>query len=94
MSQLWKDTVPFPKYAEMETVPGIRYEMVHVAEEGQYQFALGAGLVKHNGLLYASWANSWRAENDNNTIYAEKCSYDGGKTWENYRRISKKEEGF
>ena len=94
MYELWNNGTPYPKYEDIKKVGGIEYEILFDAITGQYQFSLGTAIVRYKNRIYCSWANSWRGENDNNTILAEKVSYDGGNSWENYRRISKKEEGF
>lgn len=94
MFELWSKDKPFPAFSELEFPENIEYGTIHTAIRGEYQFALGMAIKSHNGVLYASWANSWRNENDNNTILSQKQSFDGGKTWENLIRISKKDEGF
>ena len=94
MYQLWDEQKKFPEFGEMKDIEGLKHIKVHEAIEGEYQFLLGAAIIKYQGTLYSSWGNSWRGENDDNTILAEKCSKDGGFTWEQYRRISVKEPGF
>lgn len=94
MYNLWDDRLPFPEYCEMRTIKDINYVNIHTAVEGEYQFLLGAAIVKHNEMLYASWANSFRNENDDNTILAQKISCDGGLTWTDYKKISKTDIGF
>ena len=93
MYKLWNGAV-FPKFEEMSPIKNIEYANAHTAIEGEYQFLLGAAIIKHKSVLYASWGNSLRNENDDNTILAGARSYDGGKTWVEYERISKKDKGF
>lgn len=93
MYNLWNGKSSFPAFGELSNIEGIRHIEVHTAIDGDYQFLLGAAIVKHNGLLRISFANSYRFENDDNTILAEKCSYDGI-SWGDYKRISDKTEGW
>ena len=90
MYKLWNDD----NADKMKNLENIQYINVHTAIDGEYQFLLGAAIIKHENKLHASWGNSFRKENDNNTILAEKCSFDNGKTWTDHRKISKTEEGF
>ena len=78
----------------MLEIEGIEHHIMHKAIPGKYHFLLGPAITKHNGVFRASWSNSWRSENDNNTILTEGCSYDGGRTWQDEHVISKKEEGL
>lgn len=94
MFPLWDPSKPFPALEETEFLPGTEYHEIHTAVAGEYQFLLGAAVIRHNGLLRASWGNSFREENDDNTIIFEKCSRDGGKTWDTGRRISRRDAGF
>lgn len=94
MFELWNNEIPFPDYENLETVQGIEYIDLHTAIDGEYQFALGNAIIKYNGVFYASWANSWRNENDNNTIVTQKNSYDGGYNWVNKKQITRTDEGY
>ena len=94
MYQIWDESKAFPSFEKMKTIDGMEHVMLHEAIEGEYQFLLGAAIIKYQGNFYCSWGNSWRGENDDNTILAEKSSVDEGKTWENYRRISNVDTGF
>ena len=94
MYHLWDGKDRFPAPGEMKSIRGIEYINVHTAIAGAYQFLLGAAIIRYNGVMYASWGNSFRNENDNNTILAEKCSSDNGHTWTDYRQISRTDSGF
>lgn len=94
MYNLWNSKLVFPKYEEMRAIHNIEFINIHTAIKGEYQFLLGAAIIKHKNVLYASWGNSFRGENDDNTILAQKCSLDGGKTWNDYKKISKTDKGF
>lgn len=94
MYELWKKEQTFPAAADMADIPGIRYLRVHTAVEGDYQFLLGAAVVRHRGKLYVSWANSYRDENDDNTILAGTFSPDDGATWQPQRRWSRTDPGY
>ena len=93
MQKLWYND-KFPSVDEMLEPRGIEHHLMHKAVPGQYHFLLGPAITKYNGVLRASWSNSWRSENDNNTILTESCSYDGGKSWQDEHTISIKEEGL
>lgn len=94
MYKLWNNKLAFPKYEEMRTIHNIDFINVHTAIKYEYQFLLGAAIIKHKDVFYASWGNSFRMENDDNTILAQKCSFDGGKTWSDYRKISKTDKDY
>ena len=94
MYPLWNPDLPFPAWQQMRLIEGIRYSQVHIAEEDGYHFLLGAAVVKHNDVLYCSWANSLVTENDDNTVYAQKRSVDDGLTWGPHEQISVKEPGY
>lgn len=94
MYKLWNDERQLPTVNEMKNIEGIQYVNVHTAIKGEYQFLLGAAITEYKNTLYTSWGNSYRNENDDNTILAGKHSYDGGKTWTDYKKISKSDEGF
>lgn len=94
MYKLWNEYITFPEFKELKYIKGIEYKTVHDAVKGEYQFSLGAAIIKYKDVIHCSWANSWRGENDNNTIIAEKTSHNSGNTFENYRRVSIKEQGF
>ena len=94
MYELWTNGMPYPAIEDMQSVKDAEYVTVHDSREGEYQFMLGAAIIKHKGAFYCSWANSFRGENDDNTILAQKQSFDGGKTWQNYVRLSDKTVGF
>lgn len=94
MYSLWSEQKKFPECEEMLKIKDIEYVNVHTAIKDEYQFLLGAAIIKYKDKLYSSWGNSFRGENDDNTIIAQKCSLDGGKTWNDYRKISKTDKGF
>lgn len=94
MVQLWNGEKDFPAWKEAKTMEGVEYVRVHTAVEGEYQFLLGAAIIRHKAVFYSSWGNSFRKENDNNTILAQRCSFDGGKSWQDYTRISDRDPGF
>jgi len=94
MYSLWNGQKKFPEYEEMLKIKNIEYVNVHTAIKDEYQFLLGAAIIKYKDKLFSSWGNSFRGENDDNTILAQKCSIDGGKTWNDYRKISKTDKGF
>jgi hypothetical protein len=94
MYHLWSGKGPFPQQDEMNYINNIEYIDIHTAIRDEYQFLLGAAIIKHKDVFYASWGNSFRMENDDNTILAQKCSFDGGKTWSDYRKISKTDKGY
>jgi len=91
---LWNKEKAFPTAQEMKPIKGLRFVDVHTAIPGQYQFLLGCAVKEFCGTLYASWGNSYRFENDDNTICAQMTSADGGLTWQDYQRITRKDEGF
>ncbi|MBR5152483.1 MAG: exo-alpha-sialidase [Clostridia bacterium] len=94
MYHLWNGSNPFPKCAEMNILSESKYVNIHTAIEGEYQFLLGSAIIKHNDVFRSSWGNSFRMENDNNTILAEKISSDGGETWTEYKKLSQTDTGF
>lgn len=94
MYQLWNEETGFPVFEEMKTIDGLQHVTVHKAVKGEYQFLLGAAIIKYHNIFYSSWGNSWRGENDDNTILAEKRSDNKGDTWEDYRKISEVDIGF
>ena len=94
MYSLWNEQKKFPECEEMLKIKDIEYVNVHTAIKDEYQFLLGAAIIKYQDKLFSSWGNSFRGENDDNTILAQKCSIDGGKTWSDYRKISKTDKGF
>ncbi|MBO5646360.1 MAG: exo-alpha-sialidase [Clostridia bacterium] len=94
MFTLWDPEKHFPAPDKIPLLSGTEYRRVHTAVEGEYQFLLGAAVIRHEGILRACWGNSFRGENDDNTILFEKCSADGGMTWDEGRRISRTDAGF
>ena len=94
MYNLWNNKAPFPAIEETKEIKNIEHITVHTAIKGEYQFLLGSAIIKHKGTFYSSWGNSLRQENDNNTILAEKRSYDNGKTWTAYSKISHTDKGY
>ena len=93
MYNLWSGKNPFPNLQEMQNIENATYIDVHTAIPGEYQFLLGAAIIKHQNKWYASWGNSLRNENDDNTMLALKTSEDGI-NWEDYKRISDKTPGY
>ena len=94
MRNLWKKDIPFPAFEEAGMVKGAEYRSLHTAEENGYHFLLGAAVIRHQDVLRVSWANSWRRENDDQTILAERCSVDGGKNWSDVTVIARAEGGY
>lgn len=94
MRAVWDEKIPFPRYEDMKPVGGVVHVDIHTAVPGDYQFSLGSAAIKHKGVFYVSWLNSWRAENEPNSILAEKRSYDGGNTWDEYRKGFYSDDGF
>ncbi len=94
MYLLWDNKTEFPQHEEMRKICNIEFINIHTAIKDEYQFLLGAAIIKHKDVLYASWGNSFRNENDDNTILAEKRSFDNGNTWTDYKKISKTDQGF
>lgn len=90
---LWKEKIKFPEFEDFLKIPNIEYRCAHRLDEKGYHFLLGAAIVKHNGILRASFAQSLKTENDDHTRLTEKVSFDGGLTWtENI--IAETENGF
>ncbi len=94
MYRLWNEKNSFPSFEGLSKIDGIKHIAVHTAIDGDYQFLLGAAIIKHDGRFRISFANSYRFENDDNTILAEKCSDDGALSWSDYKRISDKTAGW
>lgn len=94
MYALWNEEVRFPAIGELKQPCGVEFVSVHTAVDGAYQFLLGAAVIRHGDRLVASWGNSYRSENDENTVLAQRISEDGGKTWTDYRRISRVDAGI
>ncbi|MBO5700843.1 MAG: exo-alpha-sialidase [Clostridia bacterium] len=93
MKNIWNKSIPFPDFSQIETIRGAKYITVHTAREDGYHFSLGAAIIKHKGILRVSFSNSWRKENDDLTILAEKYSTDSGNTWHD-NIIAKNESGL
>lgn len=93
MYKLWVGAGEIPSPDKMEKLKECEFVRVHTAIDGEYQFLLGAAVIKHNGELRVSFGNSYRGENDDNTILREKLSRDG-KSFEDNGRISQKDKGF
>ena len=85
MYKLWVGAGEIPSPDKMEKLKECEFVRVHTAIDGEYQFLLGAAVIKHNGEL--------SGENDDNTILREKLSRDG-KSFEDNGRISQKDKGF
>ncbi len=94
MIELWNKNIPFPAFSEIAEVKGMKHITSHAAGEEGYHFLLGSAIIKHKGTIYASWANSWREENDKHSILAERRSEDGGKTWSEIIAIAGPENGY
>ena len=94
MYHLWNAREIFPEKEDMHEIKDIEFVDVHTAVKGEYHFLLGAAIIKHNNQYFTSWGNSFRGENDDNTIFVQKTSKDRGKTWNDYKTISSKEIGF
>ena len=94
MYNLWNPEKRFPKFDEIKKIENTEYINVHTATDREYKFLLGANIIRHNDVFYASWGNSGEKENDDNTVLAQKTSLDGGKSWGDFQVISRKDEGF
>ena len=91
--KLWREGIAFPTFEELRRIDGMRYLAPHILDEAGYHFLLGAAVVKHGGMLRASFAQSLKTENDDHTRLTEKVSSDGGTSWsENI--IAETENGF
>lgn len=60
---------------------GIENINVHTAEEDGYHFLLGASIIKFGDVWVCAYGQSLEKENDANTRFACKYSYDNCKTW-------------
>lgn len=60
---------------------GIEYVKVHTAQADAHHFLLGAAVLKHGDVWICSYGQSMEKENDENSRFACRYSYDGGKTW-------------
>lgn len=94
MYELWNSENTFPSLKEMRTIEGLEHIIVHEAHKDGSRFLLGAAIIKHSGTLYCSFVNSLEEENDSFSMLAQKKSYDGGKSWTDYRSVSKNEAVF
>lgn len=90
---LWNQATPFPSFEELTLPKDIRYLNAHVLGEDEYHFLLGAAIIKHGGVLRASFSQSLKTENDDHTRLTEKVSFDDGASWTT-NLIAKTENGF
>lgn len=72
---------PIPAPAEVPAPEGIEHRVIYRAEAGKFQFLHGAAIIQHNGVFFASWANSPVDENSEGETLRGSRSCDGGKTW-------------
>lgn len=93
-SDLWTNKTVFPAFEAMQPLQGVQYHKVYEFDPDGYRFLIGAAIIKHKGVLYASWSHSASTENDHTTRLAEKRSYDDGKTWQEYRVVTKNDDGY
>ena len=56
--KLWKEDIVFPTFEELRRIDGMQYLAPHVLDKAGYHFLLGAAVVKHGGILRASFAQS------------------------------------
>ena len=94
MTELWNKNTPFPEFEKIGKINGIKHINIHTVEEEGYHFLLGSAIVRFGDTFFASWAHSWREENDSKSILAEKRSEDGGKTWSEIIPIAAVSDGF
>ena len=79
-SPLWSGPV-FPKVETMPFVAGVEHRTIHSATTDRYKFLHGPAILEHEGVFYATWANSPIHENGPHEILRGRRSRDGGRTW-------------
>ena len=73
---------------------GIEFVKVHTAEARGHHFLLGASIIKYGDVWVCAYGQSLRAENDANSRFACKYSYDDCKTWSEEVEIAGPEGGY
>lgn len=89
ISELWDNSQPLPKAAELPVVEGTRFSVIKPYEfqKDGYRFLHGVGLAFHKGKLYASFGHNQGGENTD-TEEARFCvSEDEGRTWSEVRTM-------
>ncbi len=87
--ELWDNTRPLPRAAELPVLEGVRFSVIkpyQFAKDG-YRFLHGVALCFHRGKLYASFGHNRGGENTD-TEEARFCvSEDEGRTWRGVETI-------
>ena len=81
MKPLWNPNIPFPAFEDLKTAKDTQYFPAHTLAKEGYHFLLGAAVIRKDGALRVSFAQSLKTENDDHTRLTESVSEDGGKTW-------------
>jgi hypothetical protein len=77
---LWDGPTPLD-VRKLSEPRGIQHRTIARAVAGEYQFLHGVAIASHNGVLYASWANSPVDENSADEVLRGARSTDDGATW-------------
>lgn len=85
---LWSGS-PFPKdLGELPEPDGLTHSVIHRPGPDDHKFLHGAAIIHHEGVMYASWANSPVDENSPDETLRGKRSKDDGKTWSNLEIVA------
>ncbi len=83
--ELWQGKPMDP--AEIPLPDQITHQVIQRPEK-EFRFLLGADIAAFNGVLFCSWGNSRKDENDRHSAMRGRRSSDGGLTWSECERIS------
>ncbi len=80
---LWEAKGPVPKSADLPLLEGVEFHVIKARqpEKDDYNWLHGVAIVRHKGLLYASFGHNKGSENTASEVANGCTSADGGKTW-------------
>ncbi|MDZ4801923.1 MAG: exo-alpha-sialidase [Bryobacteraceae bacterium] len=80
---LWDSSKALPKAAEAPLLSDVQFHVIKKREPevDGYDWLHGVAIVRHKGVLYASWGHNRGLENTMGEVVQGSRSRDGGRTW-------------
>lgn len=80
---LWDSSKALPKAADAPLLGGVRFHIIKKREPevDGYDWLHGVAIVRHKGVLYASWGHNKGLENTMGEVVQGRRSTDDGRTW-------------
>jgi hypothetical protein len=80
---LWDPGKPVPRAAEAPLLKGVEFHVIQPRDPKRdgYNWLHGVAIVRHGGVLYASFGRNTGNENTASEVAQVRASRDGGRTW-------------